>query len=532
MREAPETKMNAENNGRKDWYGSVRRRVSQPLRSKRNPACRVQPEEVRDFPCGGSRQGVSLARTPAMIRNRPSRYRLVERYVVHDSCVSLADRMASILPPEAEYVVLDLDRTVHLGVTIGERLGWEITVDPACTEQPDEPEFPSPLFSVHSPLRTVQSLTRGLRYWGAPGLLYAGTVRLGDRWTAWHRFLMLTLGPGYVERVQSLLRTVLMSSAAGYTPAQLETFCERAWRRWENRLVVDGAVVDAIRDHCPRLRAILLSSASTAPTVAHASGKLGVDGFVSSGVDLYAEGETEIYSAPVGLPRALGRRRPRFFSRPGAVVHNAAVNKVNLLHVHYPEVFAPGTVSVGITDNNYGEDRTWPDHFTHVVALNSRHPFSPFVASSSPCASIQMVDALPARMSATEKSLAWHGKLRAGAYDRGALSVHLGPGPLERIEAAVAQLRAARERAGQAVDASCRAGLIAVGTALSEAVDRYNSASARQRSAIAREMARLTRRARRMRGRLARAGRECARIQHEIERLHNEAARFIVSRES
>ena len=478
------------------------------------------------------RPGVNFGWIPAVTRNRPSRYRLVERYVVHDSCVPLAERVASILPSDTEYVVLDLDRTVHLGVTIGERLGWEITVDPACTEQSDDAENPSPLFSVRSPFKTAQSLARGLRYWGAPGLLYAGTVRLGDRWTAWHRSLMLTLGPGYVERVQSLLRKVLMSSASGYTRAQLETFCERAWRRWEQRLVVDAAVVDAIRDHCPRLRAILLSSASTAPTVEHAAGKLGVDGFVSSGVDLYADGDTEIFSAPVGLPRALGRRRPRFFSRPGAVVHNAAVNKVNLLHVHYPEVFAPGTLSVGITDNNYGEDRTWPDHFTHTVALNSRHPFSPFVASSSPCASIQMVDALPAGMTATEKSLAWHGRLRAGVYDRGALSVHLGPGPLEHIEAAVAQLRAARENAAQAVDASYRAGLIAVGTALSEAVERYNTASARQRATIAREMARLTRRARRMRSRLARAGRDCARIQHELERLHNEAAHFIVSRES
>ena len=467
-----------------------------------------------------------------MTVTRPSRYRLVERYVVHDTCVPLSERVANILPRETEFVVLDLDRTVHLGVTIGERLGWEITVDPACTEQADEPESPRPLFSMRRPLRTAQSLTRGLRYWGAPGLLYAGTVRLGDRWTAWHRFLMLTLGPGYVEHVQSLLRTVLMSSASGYTPGQLGAFCERAWRRWEKRLVVSASVVDAIRDHCPRLRAILLSSASTAPTVEHAAAKLGVDGFVSSGVDIYADGDTEIYSAPVGLPRALGRRRPRFFSRPGAVVHNAAVNKVNLLHVHYPEVFAPGTVSVGITDNNYGEDRTWPDHFTHVVALNSRHPFSPFVASSSPCASIQMVDALPTGMSATEKSLAWHGKLRAGAYDRGALSVHLGPGPLERIEAAVMQLRAARERASQAVDASYRAGLVAVGAALSEAVERYNNASVRQRAAIASEMARLARRARRMRSRLEWAGRECARIQHEVEQLHNEAARFIVSRES
>ena len=106
------------------------------------------------------------------------------------------------------------------------------------------------------------------------------------------------------------------------------------------------SVVNAIREHCPKLRAILLSSASTAPTVEHAARKLGVDGYVSSDVDVYAEGDTQVYSAPTGLPRALGRRRPRFFSRPGAVVHNAAVNKVNLLLANYPEVYAPGAISV------------------------------------------------------------------------------------------------------------------------------------------------------------------------------------------
>jgi hypothetical protein len=366
-----------------------------------------------------------------------------------------------------------------------------------------------------------------------PGLLYAGTVRLGDRWTAWHRFLMLMLGPGYVEHVQSLLRTVLMASAAGYTSEQLEAFCERAWRRWQRRLVVDADVVAAVRRSCPRLKAIVLSSASTPSTVEHAALKLGVDGFVSSAVDVYPDGDRIVYSAPVGVPMGLGRRRPRFFSRPGAVIHNSAANKVSFLRVHFPQVFAPGTISVGVTDNNYGEDRTWPDHFTHVVALNSRHPFSPFVAADSPCASIQMVDALPAAAGnlAREKALAWHGKLRAGAYDRGALSVRFGAAELTRIEAHVEQLRVARERAGQAVDASCRTTMAGLGAALADAVERYNRASARQKSAIGRELARLARNARRLRARVARAGRECSRIQHELERLHNEAARFLVSRE-
>jgi hypothetical protein len=241
-----------------------------------------------------------------------------------------------------------------------------------------------------------------------------------------------------------------------------------------------------------------------------------------------------VYSAPVGVPMPLGRRRPRFFSRPGAVIHNSAANKVSFLRVHYPEVFAPGTVSVGVTDNNYGEDRTWPNYFTHVVALNSRHPFSPFVAADSPCASIQMVDAIPADAHevARSKKLRWHGKLRAGSYGRGELSERFGARELGRIDALVEQLRASRERTGQAVDASFRSSLAALGAALTDAVERYNRASARQKAAIGRELARLSRNARKLRARVARTGRECARIQHDLERLHDEAARFLVTRES
>jgi hypothetical protein len=241
-----------------------------------------------------------------------------------------------------------------------------------------------------------------------------------------------------------------------------------------------------------------------------------------------------VYSAPVGVPMGLGRRRPRFFSRPGAVIHNSAANKVSFLRVHYPEVFAPGTVSVGVTDNNYGEDRTWPNFFTHVVALNSRHPFSPFVAADSPCSSIQMVDAVPAGAAdlVRERKLRWHGKLRPGVYDRSELAVRFGAAELGRIEVLVEQLRAARERTAQAVDASCRSSLAALGAALTDAVDRYNRASARQKAAIGRELARLSRNARKLRARVARAGRDCARIEHDLERLHDEAARFLVTRES
>jgi hypothetical protein len=459
---------------------------------------------------------------------KASRYRLVDRYVVEDGRLPLAAHVKDLLPADTEYVVLDLDRTVHLGITIGERLGWELTADPECRPDGDCDE-PAALFSVRAPIRTMQILSRGTHYWGLPALTYACTVRLGNRSPACHRLLALMLEPGYVEQVQSLLRASLMSRASGYTPEQLAAFCERAWRRWRRRLVIDARVVAAIRAACPRLRAVLLSSASTAPTVEHAARMLGVDGFVSSAVDVYPDGEHAVYSSPAGVPFGFGRRRPRFVSRPGAVIHNAAANKINFLRVHYPEVFASGAVSVGITDNNYGEDRTWPNHLTHVVALNSRHPFSPFVESDSPCLSIRSADALPSDAGEAPR---WHGTLRAGAYDRGALLERFAAGETTRMEFLVEQLRAARERAATAIDASCRSTIAAIAGGIADAVERYNRASARQQAPIGRELSRLTRRARRVRTRIARAGRECAHIQHELERMHNQAARLLVSRGS
>ena len=65
-----------------------------------------------------------------MLTSRPSRYRLVERYLVHEGRAPLAERIDAVIPADAHYVVFDLDRTIHLGVTIGERLGWEITANP------------------------------------------------------------------------------------------------------------------------------------------------------------------------------------------------------------------------------------------------------------------------------------------------------------------------------------------------------------------------------------------------------------------
>lgn len=447
---------------------------------------------------------------------RGSRFRLVDRYTVYGGVRPLADRVAGLIPPEADYVVLDLDRTVHLGVTLGEVLGWEMLSDPDC-KRPDDGRAPEPFFAARRPVGSTINFVRGLRDWGLAGLIYAGTVRLGDRWAAWDHLLARHLGSDYVDDVQAVLRSVLMARASSYTTEQLDAFADRAWRRTLDRLVIDRDVVSGIRRHCPGLKAVILSSASTAPTVAHAAAMLGVDGFVSSGVDVYEREGLRLYASPAVLSRWFMLRRPEQLSRPGAVFHNSSIGKVRLLHMHYPEVFADGVVSVGVSDNNFGEDRMWPDYFTHAVALNSKHPFSPFVGVRSPCRSISVVDAATVRGRPIEdKKLAWHGSLADRAFGSAELEGSLGSTWRERLVELEALLQTARQRLAGSPESARRLELADLGTRFASTVELYNGCRGGERAAVARDLRRLGRQVRHTRRHVDRAARECAILHHAL----------------
>ena len=455
-----------------------------------------------------------------------ARLRPVARYVVHAGCPPLVRRVAQVVPRDAEYVVLDLDKTVHFGITIGEQLGWELIAGGDTS-----PHAPlTPYFSWVSPFASSRHLALGIRRWGLPGLLYAGTVKLGDRYAPWQRLLMTRAGADYVERVQTLLRHVLMANLAGLSRERIESCVDRAWRRWERRLVVTRATIDAIRKSSPKLRAVLLSSASTVPTVAHAAAKLGADGYVASAIELYASDESEVYAAPAAVPRWLRRGRPTYFSRPGAIFHNAADNKAALLRMRYPEVFARDAVSLAISDNNYNEDRSWPDHFSHVIALNSRHPFSPFVGASSPCRSIQALDAMPLESGGRDGHFRWLGTMTAADLDAPALLARYGVRELGDLEALSDELRTARSHAAEAIDVTLRSRIADVVTRLGEAVDRYNDATGAEKRAVGRELQTLTRAVRRLESSSRAAGRGVARIQHAMDRLHHGIATRLVAR--
>jgi len=255
-----------------------------------------------------------------------------------------------------------------------------------------------------------------------------------------------------------------------------------------------------------------------------------VDGFVASEVDLYPQESTEVYSAPAGVPVWFRKGRPAFFSRPGAVVHNAGGNKVALLRQRYPEIFVSGVTAVGITDNNYGEDSTWSEHFAHVVALNSRHPFSPFVVAASPCRTIQAADAVPAAVGSGAARFEWLGTLTPRDLDTRRLVDEFGGHDLGMLESLLADLRSARARVTEAIDGSARMRVVSLVARMNEVVDRYNTAAADQKAKLAGDLNRMAREARRLESRTRASGRAAALVQNDIEVLHHRIARTVAAR--
>lgn len=443
--------------------------------------------------------------------------RLVERYCVLGHARPLIERVADIVPRDTRFVVLDLDRTVHLGVTIGELLGWEILTDPGLRRQLDTGP-PLPFFTLRRPLDSAVNLARGLRDWGLAGLMYASTVRLGNRWPRWDGLLARQLGTDYVDVVQSLMRGVLMAQASSFSEEELAIFAERAWRRTLHRLVIDRAVVDRIREHCPDLEAVILSSASTAPTVAHAAQQLGVDSWVASSSERHDEQGRSLFATPASLPRWLVRGPKGTLSRPGALFHNSSTGKVRLLHMHHPELFGAGSVTVGISDNNFGEDRLWPDYFTHAVALNSRHPFSPFVGRRSPCESVTVLDAAPTGAGEpAAPAPPWHGALEERVFEGRALANRVGAEGQARLRELALALRAARASVRSDALGARRRELVALRSRFAGLVESYNGSVDKERHAVGRELRRLSRRLRAVKREVDRATRECTVIQHALE---------------
>ncbi|MBK8592730.1 MAG: hypothetical protein IPN77_27175 [Sandaracinaceae bacterium] len=311
--------------------------------------------------------------------------RLVERVVLHGRPRAFADLIPELVPTDARFVVLDFDRTVHLGRNLGELLGWELGAHLAYGEaerQAMEPRRKRGRFALdrHNPRGVLRYVVLGVRMWADAGLYYLLWGKLPGVSRALHKLRFRRFGLEPVRAVQAVPQTALLHHLAGVPLALLRRLASDVWARHEPDQVITASDIAAIRARAP-LAHIILASASPEPMVALAAERLGVDEVHCTTLDRAGEQ----LASPVRWFRRFGRPSgPVQFSVPSRHGINSSRAKVERLVAAHPEILAPGTVTVGISDTGYGEDHCWADFFTHVVDLNSDAPFPPFVAAGSP----------------------------------------------------------------------------------------------------------------------------------------------------
>lgn len=290
--------------------------------------------------------------------------RLVERVVLHEGPIPFSTLAERVVPEGTRALVMDLDRTVHLGRNMGELLGWELSMLRAFG--PDElaameaDRGPGRLIVDPHRLRgSLRYLREGLRTWATPGLYYLFFGKLPVRAERSRRLSFRVFGDEPVRAVQRVPQTVLLELMRAFPTATLRELAARIWDRHGDDQVVRREHIDALRAAHPGLR-VILTSASPRVVVEVAGERLGVDA---------VEG-----------------------SEPGQI--NSGPAKIARLRARMPELFAPGAGTVGLTDTGYGEDHCWADHLGAVVDLNSDAPFSPVVAAGSPVTTIHSAQAM------------------------------------------------------------------------------------------------------------------------------------------
>lgn len=258
------------------------------------------------------------------------------------------------MTPQTRYLVLDLDRTVHLGRNMGELVGWELTMlHTFGAEELDAMEHErSPGRLIFDPRRVVGSvryLLEGARTWAVPGLYYLFLGKIPAKRERTRRWAFKRFGDEPMRTVQRVPQNNLLQLMQSVSEETLRSLAARVWDRHAGDQVVRREHLDRLRERYPGLR-IVLTSASPRAVVEVAGERLGVD---------VVEG-----------------------SRIGQI--NSGSAKIDRLRERVPDLFEPNVETVGFTDTGHGEDHCWADHFTCVVDVNSDTPFSPLVHTASP----------------------------------------------------------------------------------------------------------------------------------------------------
>lgn len=321
--------------------------------------------------------------------------RVVERFVLHGAPVDFRELCLRAVPADARYLVLDLDRTTHLSRNMGELLGWEICAwhgyGDAHLASIDARRTPGRfLFDPSRPAGLARYLGNSARMWIWPGLYYVLFGKLAAHVPAARREVYRAFGPEPVRAVQRVPQIALMHHMSELPLTTLRTLADRLFTRYAGDQIVDREDLAWLRQRCPDVR-VILSSASPQPVVEAAAAALGADEAVYSDIERYQD----TLAAPWRVdPRFMQRSPPRHIAPPGRLRLNAGHAKITELLRRHPEMALRNVVTVGITDNGYGEDQCWAEQFTRVIDVNTSWPFAPVVSTDSPVQQVHSASVL------------------------------------------------------------------------------------------------------------------------------------------
>lgn len=391
--------------------------------------------------------------------------RLVDRIVLHGE-TDFRSVCRQVLTPQTRYIVFDLDRTIHHGRNVGERLGWEMTalegygrsyLD-AARKRTDGSRFYIERGNLTGFFRYWAA---GLSRWALPGLFYFLSVKVAHNYRPSRRMLYALFGRDPVDAVQSVQRLVLLHQMAAIPEADVRVLARELWRRLAPHQVIRPEDIAWVRENYPQAK-LILSSASPQPVLDAARDTLGFDGAFCTEI----ESVDGYYSAPTEAPFVIGARIPRRIA--AQYWDNASERKVHRLLQAYPDLGQVETV--GFTDASHGEDHAWAEHFHVVVDVNSPTPFAPIVGGASPLREVHSAVLLPG---GTQKAQP------GSIFDRTRLEkllereAHLADAVTSRYQ----QLQSALEDKGR----DLREKLVAAGRELETAVAEYNASVGRAR---------------------------------------------------
>jgi hypothetical protein len=348
-----------------------------------------------------------------------ARTRLVESIWIAREPLAFRELCERAVPPETRLLVLDLDRTLHLGRNMGELLGWEISAYRSygptyLTELEPHRHAGRMYLERRRPLAALRYLWKSCLVWVPPGLFYLLWCKIAARVGLLRRRSFLRFGPEPVQAVQRVPQHVLFRQIASLPDAIVRELSARVWARHQADQTIERGDLEWLRRRCPGLR-VVLSSASPRQVVETAAAALGIEEVIGSSLD-----------------RINGGRA-----------------KLEELKARCPELRDPAAVTVGISDTGYGEDHCWTDAFTHLVDVNSSSPFPPIVSASSPLRAIFSVGLLTREeREARRWGKHWLDPRRGRAAPGGVREFH-GP----ELESLLSPLRAAIERLSVELDA-------------------------------------------------------------------------------